>query len=62
MAEDYFLARTSDESNFRQTIFDSLGGRNLRELGMDRDIDLALQQDLFDCIPAWDAETGRIRL
>lgn len=62
MALDFYYARSRDPQTFRDTVFDSLGARNLRELGMTADIDRALQADLFRCAPVWTARTGRIEV
>ena len=39
---------------------ESLGGRNLIELGFDADIERAARWDLFRVVPEFDPVTGRI--
>jgi 2-phosphosulfolactate phosphatase len=39
----------------------SRGGRNLIEIGQERDIDIAVQIDKFDVVPEWDRASGAIR-
>lgn len=43
-----------------QVLRDSAGGRNLIELGFDRDIDRAAQLDLFSVVPSWNPDTGEL--
>lgn len=38
----------------------SRGGRNMIELGQDRDIEIAATIDQFDLVPQWDPSTGSI--
>jgi 2-phosphosulfolactate phosphatase len=61
MALDYYLARSRDRETFLETIRESRGGKNLRELGMHADIDRAAEEDLLDVVPEWSPETGVIK-
>jgi len=58
MAVDYFQARHQTPEKFREAFYQSLGARNLVELGMQRDIDRAMEMDLFDVVPEWNPETS----
>lgn len=40
---------------------DSIGGRNLIEIGQERDIEIAATIDKFDLLPEFDAGSGQIR-
>jgi 2-phosphosulfolactate phosphatase len=53
MAVDYYLARSRDRETFLETIRESRGGKDLRALGMDADIERAAQEDLFEIVPEW---------
>ncbi len=50
--------RTAD--SILQTLRDSRGGRNLRALGLDADIEFASRCDVYDLVPRYDAESGQI--
>ncbi len=45
-----------------QTMRESAGGRNLVELGFDRDIERASLVDLFSVVPVLDRESGELRI
>ena len=60
MAIDYHLARSADQTVFRETIRSSRGGRNLLRLGMDADVERAAQLDLFDVVPEWSRRSNMI--
>ncbi|MEW4530539.1 2-phosphosulfolactate phosphatase [Maioricimonas sp. JC845] len=62
MAIDYYLARSRDESTFRETMRASRGGQNLLRLGFDADIERAGDRDLFDFVPEWSPERDRITI
>lgn len=62
MAVDYYQARSHSRDLFAEAFTGSLGARNLLELGMNRDIDRCMQENLFECVPCWDARSGRITL
>ncbi len=40
----------------------SQGGRNLIEIGMESDLELAAQINAFDIVPIWNAASGRVTL
>lgn len=60
MAVKYHRARAGDPRSFALAMRNSRGGRNLIRLGMEADIESAMQIDLFDLVPEWDATTGQI--
>jgi 2-phosphosulfolactate phosphatase len=66
--DETLLARTlaqyvGDDAQKRlQILNSSRGGRNLIELGLARDIERACQLDLFDIVPSWDAQSGKVTL
>lgn len=51
----------NDSDRFREAMFNSRGGRNLVELGYDRDILRAAERDLFDIVPHWDRATQTVK-
>lgn len=53
MAVDYYRFRSRDRETILETIRESRGGRNLRALGMEADIEQAAREDLFDVVPEW---------
>ncbi len=53
---------TRSHQAFRQAIWNSYGGRNLRQLGFDDQIERAASLDLFEIVPEYRADTGRITL
>jgi 2-phosphosulfolactate phosphatase len=60
IAMDFFVANMQDESSLLEAIRESLGGRNLHQLGFDSDIERAATRDLFDLVPSYSPQTGRI--
>jgi len=62
LAMDYFQARSRTSETFRSAFFQSRGAQNLLALGMTRDIERAMEMDLFDCVPEWNSQTGLISL
>jgi len=62
LAIDYFQARSRTSDTFRSAFFQSRGAQNLLALGMTRDIERAMEMDLFDCVPEWNPQTGLISL
>jgi 2-phosphosulfolactate phosphatase len=55
--EDHELA----VNNVRQALWDSQGGRNLRAIGLEADIEDAAQIDRFDFVPRLDVESWSIQ-
>lgn len=53
---------TKSPEAFRMAMRNSSGGRNCRRLGFDDQIDRAAAFDLFDIVPEYHAETGRITI
>jgi len=51
---------TQSPEAFRRAMRNSSGGRTCRRLGFDDQIDRAATFDLFDIVPEYQAETGRI--
>lgn len=62
MAHDFFRARSRDAASLRRAVFESLGARNLIALGMERDIDRAIEFNRFSLVPEWNVDTRQIRL
>jgi len=62
MAADYFQARSRSREQFCEAFSSSRGATNLIELGMTRDIDRCLEENLFSCVPCWEARTGMVQL
>ena len=60
-AEFWRLHGVTDSERL-QTMRDSAGGRNLVELGFDRDIERASQIDLFRVVPVLDLSSGELRV
>jgi 2-phosphosulfolactate phosphatase len=60
MAVDFYRSRPVTSREFRQAIFGSLGAENLVKLQMHADIERAMQVDLFDIVPEWDADENLI--
>ncbi len=60
MAVDFYRSRPINSEEFRQAIFGSLGAENLVKLQMHADIERAMQVDLFDIVPEWNAEENVI--
>ena len=62
IAMDFFSANMQDESSLLEALRESLGGRNLHQLGFDADIERAATRDLFDLVPRYSPQTGRIEV
>ncbi|MCH7688157.1 MAG: 2-phosphosulfolactate phosphatase [Planctomycetes bacterium] len=62
IAMDFFAANMQDESSLLESLRESLGGRNLHRLGFDADIERAATRDLFDLVPRYSPQTGRIEV
>ena len=62
IAMDFFAANMQDESSLLESLRESLGGRNLHRLGFDADIERAATRDLFDLVPCYSPQTGRIEV
>lgn len=60
-AEFWRLHGASDAGRL-EALRDSAGGRNLVELGFDRDIERASQIDLFRVVPTLDRSSGELRV
>lgn len=60
LAVDFFNERSKTDEQFRETMFESLGAENLIKLGLTRDIERAMQFDLFETVPAWDSESSKL--
>lgn len=50
----------TDQATFRRALEESIGGRDLLELGFERDIERAAAWDLFAVVPEFFASEGRI--
>ncbi|MCA9078942.1 MAG: 2-phosphosulfolactate phosphatase [Planctomycetaceae bacterium] len=61
MAIDFAGVHLRSPEEFRRTMFESRGGRNLVALNCEADIERAMTLDLFDLVPVWTAATGAIR-
>ena len=57
---DLFTCRCQPMRELLGVLRDSLGGRNLIELGLDADIERAARWDLFRVVPEFHPSTGRI--
>jgi 2-phosphosulfolactate phosphatase len=62
IAMDFFSANMQDESSLLEALRESLGGRNLHQLGFDADIERAATRDLFDLVPRYSPQTGRLEV
>lgn len=60
MALDYFRTRGKSPASFRKTMFESLGAENLIKLGLQPDIERAMQFDLFEIVPEWNSEERKL--
>lgn len=60
LALDFYGTRGRDHELFSRTMKESLGGQNLISLGMERDIERAMEIDLYDLVPAWDVTANSI--
>ena len=59
---EFWLQHGVNDALRLQTLRESAGGRNLVELGYDRDIERASQVDLFHVVPTFDRATGELRV
>lgn len=62
MGADYFLARSRSPEDFQAAFLDGPGAQNLLELGMERDIEFAMKNDVVQIVPRWNASAGRITI
>ena len=60
IAMDYFAGYSKDRVAFRRALDESIGGRDLLELGFERDIERAAEWDLFSVLPEFLGTSGRI--
>lgn len=61
LAVDFFQARNRSRESFLEAMFGSLGGKDLRKLGLEADIERAAAWNLFDIVPEYFPQPGRIR-
>ena len=61
MMMDFFAARSSSQELFMKSMRQSTGGRNLIDQGFDADIRRAAVWDLFDMVPEYSPESGKIQ-
>ncbi|GAB4140561.1 MAG: 2-phosphosulfolactate phosphatase family protein [Planctomycetaceae bacterium] len=54
------IAKSEESEALLQALRGCLGGRNLRSLGMDADIERAAELDRFHFVPIYSTQTGRI--
>lgn len=59
---EFWRQHGADSGERLRTMRDSAGGRNLVELGFDRDIERASLIDLFSVVPALDRVSGELRI
>lgn len=57
LAGDHFAVRGE---RLRDAIASGRGGRNLTRLGLDADIDAAIETSTIDLVPEWDLRTNRL--
>lgn len=62
MVADYYDARSESPEAFKAAFVDGPGAQNLLHLGMDRDIEFAMKNNVVEIVPRWDAETGEITI
>ncbi|MBD3672162.1 MAG: 2-phosphosulfolactate phosphatase [Planctomycetaceae bacterium] len=62
LALDFWRLNSQNEAQFRQSMLDSQGGRNLQKLGLTADIERAGERDLFDFVPKWNKQTNAITI
>lgn len=60
LALDFYRARGTAAASLRQTMFGSLGAENLVKLGLQADIERALEIDRFQLLPEWDRANNQI--
>ena len=59
---EFWQQHGQDDSERLHTMRESAGGRNLVELGFDRDVERASQIDLFADVPVLDRTSGELRI
>ena len=59
LAVDHFTTR---EDNLRQTVRSGRGGRNLIDIGLEKDIDDALEHNRINLVPIWNLRTNRLAI
>lgn len=57
-----YLQTAEAERGLLRAMRNSYGGRNCRRLGFDDQIERAATIDLFDCVPEYDAATGKLTI
>lgn len=62
MAVDFFRSRNTSAASFRTAFFESLGAENLIRLGMQPDIERAMEFNRFDVVPEWNPQENLIRI
>ena len=60
MAVDFYRSHCIGTEAFQAAMFESLGGTNLRKLGLDADIKRAMEVDRFAIVPEWNPTLNRI--
>lgn len=60
MAVDFYRSHRIGTDAFHSAMFGSLGGTNLRKLGLDEDIKRAMDVDRFSIVPEWNPALNRI--
>ncbi|MCA9042299.1 MAG: 2-phosphosulfolactate phosphatase [Planctomycetaceae bacterium] len=60
LALDTWRAHNQTPERFYQALCHSRGGSNLLKLGFDADIRRAAERDLYDIVPNYDPDTGKI--
>ena len=59
LAHDHFRYRQSN-GGLAAAVKAGQGGKNLQRIGLERDIDAALQPSTIDLVPSWDLRTNRL--
>ncbi|QDT35134.1 2-phosphosulfolactate phosphatase [Thalassoglobus polymorphus] len=60
LALDFYRTRGLKRPDFEKTMLESLGAANLLRLGLEADVQRAMQVDLFKLVPVWNPATNRI--
>ncbi|MAT16846.1 MAG: 2-phosphosulfolactate phosphatase [Planctomyces sp.] len=60
LAHDTWRAHSQTPEQFYRALCHSRGGANLVKLGFEADIQRAAEQDLYEIVPIYDPETGKI--
>jgi 2-phosphosulfolactate phosphatase len=60
IAMDFYAMHSTNERKVWAAVSAGRGGRNLRELGFEADIDCAVERDVCEVVPEYDPRTGRI--